>query len=470
MLASKVFCVILLMSWAAPAAAQEYSTYQPQADAIWYQTDNPFRLYWVRGGDTIGTPYRNVGVERHSWRMNGDQLVDVVTDHALDTRRQVKEDTFLVSPRGQVLAIRGPGNVPNGRIDLLLPLPAEGNALVEGFTWSDSLRQDFSGEQGPMFYGITRHLKVAAVREVNGSRVAEISGSGLVQFRLVFVIDSTTGAYMWSDMQGPVEETFEFDVSSGRMLARTWSMDLRGTGGLPNADGAVDTVPSGLRSQQNMRVVTPERAMLWIRDLPGNDTTLTVLGQNDVLLHVAEWGSWSTSASVARNDGTVTTARAEFEDGLPVRFYSVQTSPDTSDHIIELEIRNGTVVRAAQAINLPPRIDTYAVADAGMEELLTPVLAGLSRDGAQHRFVIYRPTTNSWTYATVAQRAIDELVLALVVYDGETEPEYHIYTHDGRLLYLERTGQRQRLPRPNDARRAVVENFIKRLNENSDSS
>lgn len=465
-----VFVASLILAAAGPLRGQNQIEYRAGSETLWYQTDNPFTLYWVRGQDTLGGgPTRHVGIERHTWSSADGKLLGIVRQYSRDTKRDVKEDTFHVSISGQVLGIRGPGNVPGGRIDLLMPLPTAVKSFAVGQQWADTLRQNSGDENGPQHYIIGRRLAVKAIVDRAGRTVAEITSTGEVQFRLAFTTDSASGAFVWSDMRGPVEETFHFDVGSGQMLERTWSMDLRGTGGVPNAAGGMDTLPSGLRSRQNMRFVDSSQAKNWIRTLPGNDTTVTTAENGAVLLHVTDWKGSRVSAAFARNDGVIGTANADYRSGLPVDFVVLWTGPDFADRTIQLTVFERAVRdTAGTTYPLPEDVQLFAIADFGMDELLAPVVSALPRDGSEHRIAVFRPFTAEWSHATVALREMHGLVLAAVSYDRGSSAEYHLFSVDGKLLYVERNGQGQRLPRLTDPRRAVVEEFLKNINNSSE--
>ena len=49
------------------AGAQAVPRYQIVNDTLAYEMDNPFRMYWVRGSDTIGVPQYEHSVESHLW-------------------------------------------------------------------------------------------------------------------------------------------------------------------------------------------------------------------------------------------------------------------------------------------------------------------------------------------------------------------------------------------------------------------
>jgi hypothetical protein len=376
MIKSELFCIamvsLLAISAANPVSAQNVQ-YRPSDTPLWYKTDNPFKLFWVRGTDTLGTPARNVGVERHQWSKNAGRLINVVTDYSLDTRRTVKVDTLEVSAHGRVLSIRSVGE-KNERVDLLLPLPAGGNLDV-GRIWTDSMRQDSIGVHGPRYYAINRRLEVKSVEVRKARKVALVEATGEILYRFDFTVDSASGAFVWTDMRGPVDEAFEFDVESGQMLKRTWNMHLRGKGGIPNPNGGVDTVSSGLDSRQDMVAIDSAEALERARPLVGSDTTVTIGQQGEILLHVTNWTSNAIISGMARNDGTVGSAKLFLDGAAPSRFESLWTSPDYPRKTISLTASKSQLIdKHGKSFSVPREIEGYAIADIGMEELMAPLI------------------------------------------------------------------------------------------------
>lgn len=78
-----------------------------------------------------------------------------------------------------------------------------------------------------------------------------------MQYRDGWWTDSTQVNAVWIDVSGPVHEVIGFDPRAGEILYRSWHMDLRGTGGLP--DGR--TVPAGLLSGSRERRISRSSAV-----------------------------------------------------------------------------------------------------------------------------------------------------------------------------------------------------------------
>ena len=53
---------------AAPAQSRPVARYLVAPDTLRYELDNPYRMYWMRGADTLGDPRHEHSVETHQWR------------------------------------------------------------------------------------------------------------------------------------------------------------------------------------------------------------------------------------------------------------------------------------------------------------------------------------------------------------------------------------------------------------------
>ena len=138
---------LLLLAAAAPARAQG-GVYRAQPDTLFYRIVNDYRIWLVRGGDTLGAPVREVGVERQLWKAAGPELAVLRLRTGLDVRRQTRRDSLAVAPLGRVAAIDGDTNAPRGEYDLVprfpRPLP-----LAAGAAWSDTLAKAHPTPGGP---------------------------------------------------------------------------------------------------------------------------------------------------------------------------------------------------------------------------------------------------------------------------------------------------------------------------------
>lgn len=242
--------LLALIAGAAPAGAQ--ARYLPQAEPLYYHSVNPYRMYVVVRGDTVGEPVRSRNAERHVWRQSGEGLaVDVRIDDVPGERPRVW-DVLQVSPRGVVTAIPVGEKDHQGRWDFVLRLPADGD-LRPGRVWHDTL----SITAGENAFQAWRELRVDRIADTLGSRIAVVRGTGTLRYRDTW--PAARGKTWWIDVTGPMEETFLFDLDHGRMSMRQWRMELRGTAGLPSRAGGTDTLPAGLISANTTRAISAAR-------------------------------------------------------------------------------------------------------------------------------------------------------------------------------------------------------------------
>lgn len=449
------------------ARAQAPARYQAQADTQWVETSNPFRMYWVRGADTLGQgEIHSVSVESHVWRAAGERLEVVSRQLSLDVGRVDKVDTTTVLPNGVVVLInRRPPGV-GSRTDFVLHLPAA--PLAVGTEWADSLYGDTAAAAGHTTYAVKRTLRVTRMLDTLGTRVAEVSGRGTVRYRDAFAIDAEGSRFAWLDVTGPADETFWFDVRRGRELGRRWSMDLRGTGAIPNASGGMDTLPAGLLSKEWQRVVSAERAHLLARVLPGRDTTLTIADNGPILLHTVERSTSTVRSGMGRNDGLVGTARSDFAAGRVTGYAATWT--DTAAAAVTQRI---TVTAQGLRVQREGHHDTtlalpaggvWGIADYAMQEHLVPVLLPMAT-GQETPIHVYRPTAAHWDQGTVQVRRAGGIFVATLRMEGAQDPELLIITPEGDLLYGANSGPTgaERVPLPGSARRARLDAIVKEL-------
>ncbi|MFL5384837.1 MAG: hypothetical protein ACJ8GN_20140 [Longimicrobiaceae bacterium] len=446
--------------------AQSAPRYRPPGDTVWVETVNPFHMYWVRGADTVGQgPVHSVTVESRVWRAAGERFDVVTRQSSLNTQRTVSTDTTTLLPDGTVVEIghRRPG--VSERVDFILHLPSA--PLAVGMAWTDSLYGDTAAINGRRrAYGVRRRLQVARIVDSLGTRVAEVRGEGTARYADAFWIDSAGGRYAWLDVAGPVHETFWFDVQRGRQLGRRWEMDLRGRGGLPNPGGGMDSVAAGLLSRELQRVVSPERAHLLLRPLPGPDTTYT-LTYAPLLLHTVERSATRVRSGMARNDGLVGTAETSFGDARPVRYEATWTDTAATTRVdrIAVDAAGLRVTRGgARDTLLALPADAWGIAEYAMEEHLLPVLMRLPSDGSTHPFHVYRPTPGRWDHGTAQVLKLEGALLALLRMEGDTVQRMLISTGDGDLLFAGSADSGgERVPLPGTARRARLNALLEQL-------
>lgn len=247
---------------AGPAAAQV--RYLPQPDTLFYEGVNPYRMWIVVRGDTVGRRVREHTLDRHVWRAENGGLVAEMRTQPLDGGA-LRTEVLEVSPRGVVGAARDPDD-HRVRRDLLLRLPAGGD-LRPGLVWHDTLSDTAHVEGNAYAFRVIRELRVERIADTLGSRIAVVRGTGTLRYR-DFYPAGQPGRYWWIDVSGPVRETFRFDLTRGRMAGREWWMDLRGSAGFPDRNGGMSTVPAGLLSADTTRLITPAEARALRADRP----------------------------------------------------------------------------------------------------------------------------------------------------------------------------------------------------------
>jgi hypothetical protein len=165
---------LLALLAAAPAAAQ--ARYLPQADTLYYESLNPYRMYFVRGGDTLGPSVRSFSVQRQVWRASGDGLrVDQRLDN-LQVHGSVRSEVFELTPRGVVRSIDGVRDPAKGQLHLVLRLPADGD-LRPGRVWHDTIDHVVPGPGGDYAYQAVRALRVERMADTLGGRMAVVRGT-----------------------------------------------------------------------------------------------------------------------------------------------------------------------------------------------------------------------------------------------------------------------------------------------------
>jgi hypothetical protein len=462
---SRLPLAILLLCAAAtvPAGARAQARYLPSADTLRYESYNPYRMYWLRGADTLGRPVESRSVESHVWRGGADRPEVVIRQQHLDYKRGPSTDTFTVSPQGRVLEINHRPPTGSQRIDLLLRLPAA--PLAVGTRWTDTVAAGGMEAAGEQRYEVIRSYRVARMVDTLGSRVAEVAAEGTVRFRLAFWADSAAGRGAWIDVSGPVREEYSFDVTRGRLIRRFWTMDLRGRGVPPTG---TDTVAAGLRSDEEMRLSDSPRARLFLAALPGADTSFTLSGDGNVaLLHTAARAPGRVRAGMVRGDTAVGTASATFAGGRVTGYEATWAGSAPEPRTQRIVVRGGELVlsRAGRPdARFTPPAGAWAVAEPAMHEMLAPALLALSRDGEEHAFSAFRPDAERWETGTAAVEDHEGLVLVLLRMAGRED--LLLFTREGDCLFAQVGGAEPLTRVPVGMERIQrVQAVLKRLNE-----
>lgn len=285
--------------------------------------------------------------------------------------------------------------------------------------------------------------------------------------QLSFWVDSAAGRASWMDVQGPMEEDDLVDIGNGRLVQKSWSMDLRGRGVPPS--GNADTVSAGLLSKETMRLEDSPRVRFLMRPLPGNDTSISLdLERNaPILLHTEGRDANGLIATLSRNDGMVGVARASFA-GDTLISYRAMWSADSGTGVVEQSMtREGARLRVQRTGNRDTVLvmpnGVWGVADYAMQSLLAPELLALPRDGAAYPLSVYRPYPGHWDLGTAEVQERAGLLLVTLRFTNDA-PEVLVFTPEGDVLYGENSGptKTKRIPL-GAARQERLRNFLAAL-------
>jgi hypothetical protein len=438
----------------AASATAQASRYAARRDTLRYTVYNPFRMYWVHDLDTVGPEQRELSVESHAWGGPPERPQVTVRNQLLDVSRRLQRHVYALEPNGHVRTVdHGPPQASQA-VDLLLQLPPA--PLRVGATWTDTVHADGTDPAGPELYQVIRTYAVRRLVDTLGaSGVAEVEAQGTIRLRFGFLVDSAAHKLAWLDVAGPDTEQYLFDQRAGRLLGRRWSMHLVGRGVAPDAS---DTVPAGLESVEVIALADTPLTRFLLEPLPGADTSLTfrTTDRSIILVHTTARSRTRISASLARNDGMVGVASADV-NASTITGYRASWTDSTSLRTQTVTVRDGSLVlvRHGQAdvtVRIPAHTP-WGIADDAMNELLTPVLMAIPRDGAPHPIAIFRPYTAQWDTGTVRARSRGEFVVIAMQLAGETDPETMVFSKDGDLLFGDNTGPVESRRVPSDAKR-----------------
>ncbi len=435
-----------LFAGAASAAAQA-PQYAARHDTLRYTIDNPYRMYWLRGADTIGPARRELSVESHVWGGTASQPEVAVHNQLLDVSRRLQQHVFSLSPNGRVRSVdRRPPDASQG-VALLLHLPAA--PLRPGTSWSDTVRADGKDAAGPEVYEVIRNYHVQRVLDTLGARqVADVEAYGTVRYRFGFVADAAKQHTAWLDVTGPDTERYLFDTQAGRLVWRQWEMHLVGRGVAPDAE---DTVAAGLESSEVVSMSDTPVTRFLLEPLPGADTSITFDMQRKtlILLHTTARSPSSITASVTRNDGMVGVASVGMS-GSHITDYHATWSETVALRTQAITVRDSSLelVRQGQpdtSIAVPAGA-AWGIADYAMDELLAPALLALPRDGKPHPFDVYRPYPARWDTATAMVKSRGAFVVVALEFSNADRPQTPVFGTDGDCLFADNAG-------PNESRR-----------------
>ncbi len=348
----------------------------------------------------------------------------------------------------------------------MLPLPEGPGALAPGDRWADTLTLTWSDDRGDHRYAVARALEVWDVRDSLGIRVVRVRSEAEVALRAAFVVDSLSGVTTTLDVRGPAEETFLFDRTRGRLLQRTWSMHLRGTGTVRVPGESVDTLPAGLVSEFRMTAATPERARMLARPLVGRDTTYAVsFGDASVVTHTASVAPTRVVGAWSAPSGVVSTVRLALERGVPTRLTWLRTAPLSPDRALTLVASEAGPLGAGAR---PDPSRPWAFWADGHEELLVPLTLSLPADSVPRPVALWAVERDRWLEGEALVLEVEGHTLCVVTLD-ELEPILSVLVApDGELLYAERGTEAERAPAPGTEKRDFVEGLIRRFTERQD--
>lgn len=456
--------LVLVAVFAPVRVHAQAPTYKAPAGEVFVATENPYHMYWLRGADTVGSPTKELTLERQVWRSRGSKLEVIVNQQSLDASRRATADTFVVGGTGRVATINAKPPGINGRVDFLLSLPVK--PLTVGVTWSDTLEHTGNGVGGQHRYAVERLYRVVSELDTLGHHVTRVDARGTVAYRDGWWADSAKGAFYSMDVRGPVTESFFFDARRGQLIARLWKMDLRGTGTITNERGGQDTLPAGLESEERQWLLEPRIAVVVGRALPAGDTSVTI-SRGLLFVHTVRRTADTIEAGFGRNGGLVGTARTVFSNNSPMAYRATWTDgfapPETEtverqgDSLAVSHHGSRTVIAIPRAV--------WGIADYAMQELLVPVLLSVPVDGMNHPFAIYRPYAAHWDSGTVVVRALPDARIAVVQMSTDKKPQALLISREGDYLYGENSDPigAERVPSLNSRRRVKLQSLLNQL-------
>lgn len=448
--ASTVIAAVIARAASVSAQAPRYAA---RHDTLRYAIDNPYRMYWVRGADTIGPVRHEVSVESHVWGGTASQPEVTVDNQLLDVSRRLQRHVFALTPNGSVRTVDRKAPDASAAVDLLLRLPA--TPLAVGSAWTDTVRAAGTDAAGPDVYEVIRTYHVQRVLDTLGARqVADVEAHGTIRYRFGFLVADTRKA-AWLDVTGPDTERYLFDTQAGRLIWRRWEMHLVGRGVAPDAP---DTVQAGLESAEVMSMSNAPVTRFLLEPLPGADTSITFEMQRKtiILLHTTARSHSRITASLTRNDGMVGVASVGVS-GSRITDYQATWS-DTSDLRTQaITVRDSSLVFVRQgqpdtSIAVPAGA-AWGIADYAMNELLAPVLLAVPRDGKTHRFAVFRPFAARWDTGTAIARSRGGFVVVALDFSGADRPQTLVFDTDGDCLFADNAGPIESRRVPSGAKR-----------------
>jgi len=169
------------------------------------------------------------------------------------------------------------------------------------------------------------------------------------------------------------------------------------------------------------------------RDLAGTDTLVT-WSPEPTLFHTATYSGFILRAGLLRGDAMVGTEEVRWEGGAPAAFDVLWTSRGTTPIALHGK-RAGDEILIGGSRDTTLAVPTlpWAIADYGMESLLTPLVEADTMIG-ERRVVVLRPYALKWdTLGVTVTRTGDALVVTTRPGSGEREV---LVIAGHRLLWL----------------------------------
>ncbi|MGH7532025.1 MAG: hypothetical protein ACREL4_01930 [Gemmatimonadales bacterium] len=449
---------------ALPALSAQAPELHPPRDPAWYQGIESQTLYFVRGADTTRMTGTAPRIARLVWvpSPHGDALV--VTTTALDVHRVVTTDTLRLDQHGNVVAVAPDSASVRDRYALFLRLPVPPGALDSGATWGDTLAP---GWPAPGTRSLSAHItgyRIVGATDTLGTSATVVVVDGVARYRQSDWFDASSKTTYQVDATGPMHETWWLDPKRGELLARRRELELTGVGVVPAEKGA-DTIPVGVSADDAWGRITPERAQVLARPLPGRDSSLTVT-TGPILLHTVNAVGQAIESGLAANDGSVGTALSVTAGATPVQYQTLWTAPGAKDTTALVAVHGDSLyVTGTRMHNWPVPPMPWAIADEGMEEQLVPVLHTLA-DSQSVVLPVFRPRTATWDTLNAFARYLPGGARLFVLAHGAPDTRVAILVDStGALLTVEKATDppSRRLPPAGSTRRIQLDQLFKLL-------
>lgn len=261
MLRRNIGLALLLVGIPSAGMAQRVLRYGAAHDTLWFQSVNQYRMYFVRGADTLGDPVSTRTLERETFLGGADTLSVNVQLRGLGQFPFTNEQVYGVLSSGKVVAVGGHpvDSVAHARVDLFLHFPTPPRVATPGVAWRDSVSNAHIASYGPENYSVVRDLRVISVADSGGVPVCLVVGAGVMRLRQGGWQDSTAGTRWWQEVQGPVVDSLWFDLLRGAVIQDVAVMRLIGSGGVVGPTGSTP-MSSGLLSSVRRTRVSPTAA------------------------------------------------------------------------------------------------------------------------------------------------------------------------------------------------------------------